>query len=346
MQTQTQIELVDMDDKVKIIYKDEDTKEGRTHSYTYNKINGIFYPMFCDKQRWEFLNKTITYNPSDIIIATYPKCGTTWLEQIVILMKYGLQNKDKLNPAVRNSYDFENQIGKIHIEGSVEQPNMNLFESKEMSFISLEAFNNIPFRIIKTHSPPSLLIAKDQLFQQKNKIIIISRNPLDATVSGYFHYNALRAFYKKNTDPNSPYVPIQFKQWSRLWLRGLVAFGSWFDWNNEWLKQYQTNSSHVHFLTYENLKQNTLEELKKINTFLETNLSDDQLKEIRELTRFEKMKTEAQKNIVDDINSDIHLRRGIVGDWKNYFEDDMVESYRNKLTDYELLNALYGGFGK
>jgi hypothetical protein len=127
-----------------------------------------------------------------------------------------------------------------------------------------------------------------------------------------------------------------------MWLQGLVSFGSWFDWNNEWLKLYQTNKSHIHFLTYESLKQNTLEELRKINVFLETNLSDEELKEIRELTRFEKMKTDAKKHVVDDINSDIHLRRGIVGDWKNYFDDETTELYRNKLKEYELLNALYG----
>jgi hypothetical protein len=186
-----------------------------------------------------------------------------------------------------------------------------------------------------------LLVAKDQVFQNQNKVIIISRNPLDATVSGYFHYNALRQFYKKNTDPDTPYKSISFRSWSTLWLKGLVSFGSWFQWNKEWFDVYQTNKTHIHFLTYEGLKQNTLAEIQRLNSFLETNLSYDEMNEIIELSSFKKMKTDAQKHCVDDINSDIHLRKGIVGDWKNYFDDDMVTQYHDKLKYYVPLYELY-----
>ena len=318
-----------------------------THTYTYNLIHNVIYPLFCDQKRWDFLNANIQYKPNDVIIATYPKCGTTWLEQIVILMKYGLSQKDKLRPSVRNNYDFENHIGKIHIEGSIEQPHTDLYESQEMSHISLHEFNAIPVRVIKTHSPVSLLLAKEQLLYNEThnvgpKIIIIGRNPLDATVSGYHHFNELRRFRQKHIDPNSEYKSMCFINWARMWLKGLVPFGSWFDWLNDWYSLYQqTNKTSVHFLTYESLKQNTMAELKKINAFLGTELSDTELAEVETLTSFTKMKTDAQQYVVDDINSDVHLRKGIVGDWINYFDAETAELYRAKLETYPQLYSLY-----
>ena len=332
-----QKKINETNDKLTIVFKEEEMEQ----SYTYNLIDNICYPMFCDNKRWEFLNKNIKYNESDIIIATYPKSGTTWLEQIVILMKYGIKNKDKLNPSIRNSYDFENNIGKIHIEGSIEQPNNQLYESQEMKYISMKDFENIPLRIIKTHAPFNLVIAKDQLFKNKNKIIVVSRNPLDATVSGYFHYNTLRRFYKTNTDPSSSYKNISFQNWASLWVKGNVSFGSWFDWNQEWLNIYENNKSHVFFVTYEELKRNPLNEIKRLNVFLEMNLSDEELIEIVELSSFSKMKKDAEQKFIDDVNSDIHLRKGIVGDWKNYFDEDLFIQYHNTIKKYTLLYNLY-----
>ena len=41
------------------------------HTYNYNLINDCLYPLFCDKNRWEYLNEKIQYNKSDIICLLY-----------------------------------------------------------------------------------------------------------------------------------------------------------------------------------------------------------------------------------------------------------------------------------
>jgi len=315
------------------------------HIYNYNLVNNVLYPIWCDQKRWDFLNNNIQYNTSDIVLITYPKSGTTWLEQILILMKYGTHTYDKLNPSVRNNFDLSNNIGKIHIEGSVEQTNI-VYDSQEiMNNIPLEDFNKIPFRIIKTHAAYETLLCKEQLFTNKNKMIIVTRNPLDSAVSGYYHYNDIQKYAHKKKYNTVLENHISFKNWAMLWLNGKVSFGSWFDWTKKWRDIYlqqlekekeKQEEKHIHWIFYEDLKKNPMDELVKLNDFLDCQLSIDELKTIHSMTTFQNMKEQAKTRIVDELNSDIHFRKGIVGDWKNYFNEELLEMYTTKLQAMDI----------
>jgi hypothetical protein len=329
----------DKENTVQITCDESEDNYKYNYKYNYNIINKTLYPIWCDQKRWDFLNNNIKYNSSDIVLITYPKSGTTWLEQILILMTYGIDKYDKLKPSIRNNFDFTTNIGKIHIEGSVEQTK-TFHETHEITNnISLENFNKIPFRIIKTHASYNLLLGKEQLFSNKNKLIIVTRNPLDSAVSGYYHYNNIRNYAHKKIWNTPIDRPLSFKNWALLWLKGKVSFGDWFTWTEQWNNIYlEQTEPHIHWIFYENLVSNTLEELSRLNIFLNSNLSLTELETIKNMTSFDNMKNQAKKIVYDELNSDVHFRKGTIGDWKNYFDEEILEMYKKKL---ETININY-----
>src|SRR5205823_54666 len=95
--------------------------------------------------------------PDDVFVVTYPKAGTTWMLQVVHLLRNGGdQGILLLNRAVA-------WIERDGIDGLKAMPSP---------------------RIIKTHLPLSLLTPT------KGRWIYVARNPKDLAVSYYYHARA------------------------------------------------------------------------------------------------------------------------------------------------------------
>jgi hypothetical protein len=161
------------------------------YSLTTCFVNTIPQPIFNGPKRWESLNQSIQYRNDDIIVCTFPKCGTTWTEQAILLL---LNNGDAslLDPATKNSYQ-RGRVGKIWPEASVDQnPELQRKMGREFTPVSLGDFNGAPSpRVIKSHAHRKVLLNSQGLgiegLPAGTKLIITARNPLDACVSAYYH---------------------------------------------------------------------------------------------------------------------------------------------------------------
>ena len=81
------------------------------------------------------------------------------------------------------------------------------------------------------------------------------------------------------------------------------------------------------FLIYEDMKKNVLESISKIAVFMEIDLPHATIAKIADLVSFEKMKNDKTANIswasqFVRNNTSFFMRKGVVGDWKNFLSDE------------------------
>ncbi|NXS63112.1 ST6B1 Sulfotransferase, partial [Brachypteracias leptosomus] len=131
-------------------------------------------------------------------------------------------------------------------------------------------------RIIQTHLPLHLL--PPSILQSKAKILVLVRNPKDTAVSYYHFYN------------NMPVLP-SFASWDEyftVFMNGKVAWGSYFDHLVEWNKYI--DHENIMMITYEELKEDQIQGMKKIAAFFGFSLNEEDFLRIAEKTGFQAMK--------------------------------------------------------
>ena len=149
----------------------------------------------------EWLRTNTKLRPTDVVVACYPKCGTTLTEQIVLLALNGgdAASLDPLSKNAKNYLGDEASIGKVWPEACLRPDNDQTGGDKgkeEFVPMTRSAFDALPApRVIKTHARVRNLLGNDSGgLVEGAKYVICTRNPFDACVSAYYH-----AWHPKNS---------------------------------------------------------------------------------------------------------------------------------------------------
>ena len=141
----------------------------------------------------DFIRNGLEVYEDDIWIVTPPKCGTTWTQEIVWLMKNDVDTeKAKSNQFYRVPFlelqDIRPKDPEVPtFPEDLERTNENV--AKFMCH-SIEYVRRLPRpRIIKSHLPLSLLPEK---LLTTAKVIFVARNVKDMCVSYYHHFKLTR----------------------------------------------------------------------------------------------------------------------------------------------------------
>ncbi len=214
------------------------------------------------------------YRDDDIIIATYAKSGTTWMQQIV------------------SQLIFKGEEG---LDVSQMSPWLDLrIPPAEVKLEALEAQTHR--RFIKTHLPLDAFV-----FNPKVKHIYIGRDGRDVMWSMYNHQINItpEMMDMLNSVPNlvgPPVVtpPEDPRDFFLEWLddRGFPVWSLWENARTWWEARDLPNVMFIHF---NDLKADMPGEIRRIAKFLEIDVADDVWPAIIEHCSFEYMKSHADQ---------------------------------------------------
>lgn len=252
-----------------------------------------------------------TFRDDDIVIGTYAKSGTTWMQQIVSQLLFN--GAEGLNVAEMSPW-IDLRVPPI-----------------EEKIPALEAQTHR--RFVKTHLPVEAL-----LFSPKAKYIYIVRDGRDTLWSMYNHHaSGNETFYALINDtpgrvgPPMPRCDIPILEYFRRWLEndGEPWWSFWENIESWWKIRHLPNVELIHFA---NLKKDMPGEMRKIAAFLEIPIDESKWDAIVEHCTFDYMKEHADLaaplgGIVWEGGGKSFINKGTNGRWKDTLTPEDVARY-------------------
>ncbi|XP_043708507.1 cytosolic sulfotransferase 8-like isoform X1 [Telopea speciosissima] len=246
---------------------------------------------------------------TDIIIASNPKSGTTWIKALIFAT------------VTRGKFPMDNHP--------------LLFETPHIlaPFLEITLYNNrIPDleilpspRFFGTHISYTSL--PQSMIDSGCPIVYICRNPKDVFVSMWHFKNKMRDRASK--------PPIDAMEAFERFCQGVSHFGPFWDSVLGYWKASLERPQHVLFLKYEELQADPVVHLKRIAQFVGCPFTSEEEKEeglvdeILRLCSFEKLSNlevnKTGKVAGSSLGHEAFFRKGQVGDWKNYLTSEMIE---------------------
>jgi len=246
--------------------------------------------------------RKMKFEKDDILIASYPKSGTTWMCELISALAY-----DGDTDAVRkvrqdercNWIDLEKGYWWVRAFYSY---NKNQAEQGEVK----------RRRVFFTHLPLELL--PESALNGDCRIVYVARNPKDNAVS-FYHFHRMTRFLGLQHN-------LSWNEFFALYMAGSLYCGSWFEHVLGYWRFAQKNSN-VMFCKFENMKKDLKGFVDSIAEFLDMKLEPERMEKVYEHCTFDSMKANPManrnNNYLFDTNIGKFMRKGVVGDWKNYF---------------------------
>ncbi|HEY8521955.1 MAG TPA: sulfotransferase domain-containing protein [Gammaproteobacteria bacterium] len=228
----------------------------------------------------------LSYRPldTDVFVASYPKCGTTWTQYLVYLLLGG----EPLGEGQRLDQVFP------HLEE-----------------VGREAVERLPEpRLVKTHLPFGRTP-----FNPRTKYVYVARNPFDCAVSFYHHTRGFVHHYD--------FADGTFAEFFECFVAGEVDFGDYFANLSSWYaERSRPNLLFVRYEDLARDARGEAVRIAEFlgGAAARTARDPAALEAILAETRFDNMsKRQSRWSSARPAGMPPFVRKGVVGDWRNHF---------------------------
>lgn len=251
------------------------------------------------------------FRDDDIVIATYAKSGTTWVQQIVGQLLFN---------------------GEEGLEVAEMSPWLDLrVPPRDIKLPMVEAQTHR--RFLKTHLPVDALV-----FSPKAKYIYIGRDGRDVVWSMYNHHaSANEAWYAALNDtpgrvgPPIERPPASIAQYYHEWLdrNGHPWWPFWENIQSWWDIRTLPNVMLLHFA---NLKRDLPGQIRRVAEFIGTPIDEAKWESIVTHCGFDYMKNNATKSVPVggafwDGGAQTFIHKGINGRWREVLNEEEIAKY-------------------
>ncbi|KAK3890518.1 hypothetical protein Pcinc_005536 [Petrolisthes cinctipes] len=288
---------------------------------------GHLLPPQCSR----FINKYhhFRFRDDDVLVMTFPRSGTTWTQELVWCMTHNMDLDTAASTPLPLRSPFIEFDALTHPGHGVEEILSQQFAERHPGqdpkqvgvFLDSAECAKSP-RTLHTHLPFSLL---PPCLLDTCKVVYVARNPRDTCVSYYYHQRLMKS---------AEYVG-NFAEFVDLWCRNLVLQAPyWGHVSEAWERRDHPNFL---WLYYEDMKENLPRELRRLDNFLGTGLTEDQLGQLTQHGSFSRMKnstatnfsinpTMAKAMMTNDKSS--FVRKGTTGDWVSHFTPELEAKFK------------------
>jgi len=241
-------------------------------------------------------------NDGTVLICTAGKTGTTWVMEIVRQLMFRKdEHMDKLSRILTKAPYHYIEDGP----------------PEKYEFLSRLSMKR---RVLATHLPPDLVNVK-KLKENGAKMVYVSRNPKDTTVS-LFTFLSKMPF----SDAARANFPDDFDEFAEAFMHGKIPLvglkeGEWYPHHIRYWMKYKDDESFL-FIRYEDLKKDPLKEIRKIADFIGCHATNDDVKEVAISTDFDAMREAEEKRLGKNT---VKMNKGKVGNWRHKFSEELSE---------------------
>ncbi|KAI3435373.1 Sulfotransferase [Psidium guajava] len=256
--------------------------------------------------------------PTDIILSTSPKAGTTWFKALLFTIMNRRNYQFSSHPLLTaNPHDLVPFIEVMFGQAPSASPVKDGIS---------------PPRLLSTHMPCSLL--PNSVKTSGCRIVCVCRDPKDALISQWQYLKKLRP---------KEMPPLSLEEAFGLFCDGVSHFGPFWDHAQGYYRASQESPNKVLVLTYEAMMMDPAFNIKRLADFIGRPLDPEEesggvVERIVSLCSFENLSSlEVNKSGVQQFTAQFRVpnnnffRKGQIGDWRNHLTPTMAESL-NKIS--------------